>query len=108
MGDVYSCLDTAKDMAQDRIESLETDIYICEVCYKSGKEYVFKTRDEIKFGYLMCLQISINHKFLCKENAIREGGAMKKRLNKRFVFVDTIKQVDKGYETISHYKLCST
>ena len=108
MGDVYSCLQTAKNMAADRAEQLETDIYICEVGYHSGREYVFKTREQLKFGHLICLHISIHHKFKDKDNAIREGRAMKKRLGKRFIFVDTIKQVDKGYETISHYKLCST
>lgn len=107
MGDVYSCLEVAQDMAHDRIEQLETDIYICEVSYHSGKEYVFKTRDEIKFGYLMCLHISINHHFVSKENAMREALAMKNRLKKKCIFVDTIKQVEKGYETISHYKICS-
>ena len=108
-GNVYSTYDLAKVKAQERMIELEQDIFICSCEYKSGKEFVLKTRKEMMNGgsYLHIVLLPFNHKFKDKHNAVREADKFAKQLKK----VVTIKRntyEENGYSKFSHFSLCLT
>jgi len=104
-GNVYSTYEMAKEKAEERMKELETDIFICESRYLSGREFVLKTRDELKHNsYLYILMLPFRHRFMDKDNAKREASIYASRKGKP-VYTDKKVVVEKGYEIIKYHYL---
>ena len=111
-GNVYSTYEKAKEMAEDRQRELETDIFICPCKYKSGKEFVLKTRDQVFGGYLYMLELPFRHHFKDKTNANREADIFTSKKG-RPVYMKKKINIMNGYPVISYFYLtykesCST
>ena len=108
-GNVYSNYPLAKDMAEERMDELEQDVFICKVNYHSGNEFVLRTKDEMMRDgdFLYHQMLPFKHKFTFRDNALREAKKFAKKLKKR-VLIDRVTYTEKGYEKISHHILCLT
>lgn len=111
-GNVYSTYELAREKAQERMKELEQDIFICHSKYKSGEEFILKTRDELTCTtYLYMLALPFRHRFGNKSNAERESGIFASKKGKP-VYVKKKTEKVNGYDIIKHYyltyKLCST
>ena len=75
MNRIYSNLDLALDNIEDFMLAKETDIYLCQTTYPSGKEYSFREEKDITFHnsptILHCNTIPLWHLFRKKGNALR-------------------------------------
>ena len=104
-GNVYSTYEKAKYMAYERMKELEQDIFICHSAYKSGEEFVLKTRNEMSCtSYLYMLELPFKHKFKNKKNAEREASTFASKRGKPVYFNKKINLIN-GYNKISHYYL---
>jgi len=111
-GNVYSTYELAKEMAEERQGELEQDIFICPCKYKSGKEFLLKTRCQVFGDYLYMLAIPFRHHYKLKANAISEADMFRSKKG-RPVYVKTKRKTINGYDTILYYYLtyiepCST
>jgi len=108
-GSVYSTYELARDMAEDKMDELEEDIFICSCNYKSGKEFVLKTRGQMMTGgdYLHMVKLPFNHRFRNKHNVAREAERFSKELNK-YVSIHRHTYEENGYDKFSHFTLCLT
>ncbi len=106
-GNVYSTYGLAKKMAEERLKELESDIFICHSKYRSGEEFILKTRGEVFGDYLYMLQLPFNHHFKKRDNALRESKQFEEKLGKP-VMIEKITYEENGYIKLSHYALCST
>lgn len=102
---VYSNYELARFKAEERMKELETDIFICESRYLSGREFVLKTREELKCNsYLYMRMLPFRHRFIDKDNAKREAEVYASRKG-RPVYVNKKIVVQNGYDIIKYYYL---
>lgn len=105
-GNVYSTYELAKKMAEERMDELEQDIFICKSIFKSGEEFTLKTRNELigHKNYLYMVALSFRHKFRDKQNAEREADIFtsKKGLP---TYVKKKTEIENGYVRIKYYYL---
>ena len=102
-GNVYSTYEMAKEMAEERQGELEQDIFICPSKYKSGNEFLLKTREQVFGDYLYMLAIPFRHHYKDKQNAIREADMFVSKKG-RPVYVKPKYEIQNGYKmTIYHY-----
>ena len=110
-GNVWSTYDLAKSKAEEKMDELECDIFICHSNYLSGEEFTLKTREEVFGDYLYMVEIPFRHRFKTKPNADREAGIFATKKG-RPVYVKKRRKIINGYNTIQHYYLtyieCST
>ena len=106
-GNVYSEYWLAREKATERMDELEHDIFLCKIKYKSGTEFVLKTRGELMLGgdFEDFIELPFKHKFKIKENAIRESYKFTEKLGKN-VNWDRVTIRENGYNKTLHYKLC--
>ncbi len=106
---VYTTYELAKDMAEERMNELEQDIFICSVNYPSGKEFILKTYSELMScaNWLYMVELPFKHQFNTKGNAVRESKRFAKKMDKE-IEVEKITYEENGYNKFSHYTLCLT
>lgn len=109
VGNVYSDYDLAFEKAHDKMNELEQDIFICKCEYKSGTEFVLKTRKELvsNGNFIYHLRLPFGHHFKVRENADREAMRFQDIMGKH---INVMKHtyLENGYTKLSHYSLCST
>lgn len=111
-GNVYSTYELAKSKAEEKIKEEEQDIFICKSSYKSGTEFVLKTRDQLTCNtYLYMMSLPFRHHFTTKQNAEREASVFASKKG-RPVYVKKKTEIQNGYTIIKYYYLtyqeCST
>ena len=102
----------AKEMAEERQGELEQDIFICPSRYKSGREFLLKTRGQVFGDYLYMLAIPFRHHYKNKANATREADMFRSKKG-RPVYVKKKIKIINGYPFMDYYYLtynepCST
>lgn len=108
-GNVYSTYELAKESAEERMNELEQDIFICSCKYNSSTEFVLKTINDMMTNadYLYAQKLPITHHFKLKKNAIREAERFSEELN-RYVAIQRHTYEENGYNKFSHFTLCLT
>jgi len=102
---VYSKYELAINAAQQRVDDLERDLYLCCVNYPSGCEFVLKDKLPKGFSYIEKIDLPFNHNFRLQKNALREAYKFEAMMGITVkVERKTVKQ--NGYTRTSHYKLC--
>ena len=103
---VYTEYEMARRNAIHKMNLDEQDIFVCQVKFPSGVEFVLKTECEMISGgeFLYHLRIPFRHKFNCKHAAVRESG--KFETPGKPVGVERHTITEGGYEKTSHYSLC--
>jgi len=107
VGNVYSTYELAREKAIDKMIELEQDIFICRCTYKSGEEFILKTRRQMLSGgdYLYVVKLPFDHMFKEERNAIREAGRFSQEMGKDITIEKHITKIN-GYPFLSHYSLC--
>ena len=104
---VFSNLELAIDNAQDVVDLIERDLYLCRVSYPSGEEYVLKPHLPLGFTCLNCFRLNFKHHFKTKPSAERAAKIFGARMGVN-IDVDTVTYKENNYDFISHYELCLT
>ena len=96
---IYSSLGLALNNIEGYMLAKETDIYLCEISYPSGKEYSFREEKDITFPssptILHCNTIPLWHLFRKKGNALR----LKKKFEQNGYTI-VIKRIDYNGEYV--------
>jgi len=105
-GRIFSTYELAREKANDRLKDVEQDIFICSCCYRSGQEFILKTRDELvrNGDFLYHLRLPFKHRFKIKENAEREAEKFASNSGKP-VYVRKKTTTENGYVKILYYYL---
>jgi len=111
-GNVYSTYELAREKAHEKVKEIEQDVFICSCSYRSGKEFLLKTRSEVIGDYLHIVELPFRHKFRTKQNADREASKFASKKG-RPVYVRQKRKIISGYDFIDYYYLtyiepCST
>ena len=95
---VYSSYELAIESAQDKVEELECDLYLCEVNHPSGKEYTLKRSICEGFSYLKYFELPFKHHFVTEKSARKASKVVEKKRGKKI-------GVRAKYETVKGYKV---
>ena len=107
VGNVYSTYELAREKAVDKMIEEEQDIFICRCTYKSGEEFILKTRRQMISGgdYLYVVKLPFDHMFKEERNAIREAGRFSQEKG-RDITIQKHCFKENGYNKFSHFSLC--
>jgi len=90
---IFSSLDLALNNIEDYMLAKETDIYLCQTTYPSGKEYSFREEKDISFQdspvILRCNIIPLWHLFRNKSNALK----LKRKFEQKYGYVIRMKRI---------------
>ena len=105
-GNVYSNYELAREMANERMQELETDIFICRSQFKSGEEFTLKTRYEMGrcTNYIYHLELPFRFHFKNKKNADRESEVFASKKG-RPVYFNRKTNIESGYVVTKYFYL---
>jgi len=104
---VYSNYALAVDKAYEHVKKEECDLYLCNVKYKSGEEFVFKQSVSPGFAFLEYFAVPFHHKFKDKFKALAWAKKYEQLMG-REVIIERKTFIQNGYKRTLHFELCST
>ena len=107
MNRIYSSLDLALNNIEGYMLAKETDVYLCETVYPSGKEYSYREEKDISFQnspiIIHCNVIPLWHMFRIKESALK----LKKKFEQKYGYSIRMKRIDHEGEYVYTLKILS-